>query len=239
MTELRKEYVLRTGDFDRYGHIHPASVLDIFQDIAGDHAEQIGVGFQTMLAQNYLWVIVKSRYRIVKMPQLHQHVRVITWPLAPSRISFQREYRMEALDGTPLILGSSDWVIIDSQTRRFVNIQNIYPTGEPFRTDTVFPEKTKRLPILNAEESGYTLVPTYTDLDQNGHVNNTKYANYILNAIQPDESTVIHSFQMDYHKEIRAGEPLTIYFTREDDKILAVGRNEANDAMFAAELGLS
>ena len=46
-----KEYTLRAGDFDKYDRIMPSAVLDLFQDAAGQHAEEIGVGFADMIAR--------------------------------------------------------------------------------------------------------------------------------------------------------------------------------------------
>ena len=41
----QREYTLRAGDFDKFDRIKPSAVLDLFQDVAGQHAEEIGVGF--------------------------------------------------------------------------------------------------------------------------------------------------------------------------------------------------
>ena len=43
------DYTLRANDFDKYDRILPSSVLSIFQDAAGRHGEEIGVGFKEML----------------------------------------------------------------------------------------------------------------------------------------------------------------------------------------------
>ena len=37
--KYEQTYQLRTGDFDRFAHLLPSSILDVFQDVAGVNAE--------------------------------------------------------------------------------------------------------------------------------------------------------------------------------------------------------
>ena len=60
-----KEYTLRAGDFDKYDRIMPSAVLDLFQDAAGQHAIEIGVGFDEMIKRSYLWVLTKIKFKII------------------------------------------------------------------------------------------------------------------------------------------------------------------------------
>mgnify|MGYP000450239005 CR=1 FL=1 len=39
--EYEQTYQLRTGDFDRFAHLLPSSILDVFQDVAGVNAENV------------------------------------------------------------------------------------------------------------------------------------------------------------------------------------------------------
>ena len=111
----QKEYFLRASDFDKFGHIKPSSVLDLFQDAAGQHAEELGVGFEEMLKRSYLWVLTRVKFKILGETQKYQKVIVKTWPLEPSRITYRREYSIENENGELLIGGSSEWVVIHSE----------------------------------------------------------------------------------------------------------------------------
>ena len=86
-TLWEKEYVLRASDFDKFGQIKPSAVLDLFQDAAGQHAEEIGVGFKAMLERSYLWVLTRIKFKILSCPKSYQKVIVKTWPLAPNRLN--------------------------------------------------------------------------------------------------------------------------------------------------------
>ena len=234
-----REYTLRTSDFNKYGHIHPSAVLDLFQDAAGQHGEELGVGFSSMLERSYLWVMVRVRFNIVNEPQRHQTVCVRTWPLEPSRIGYRREYCICDTEGNVLIAGSSDWVVIDSVSRKLVSAPDLYPFSEGFHDELMFEGRSSKIREFDTEgEKPHTVSAEFTELDFNNHVNNTKYANYVMNAINPGAEDAIKGFQMDYRKEVAQGTVLDIYHIKQEGKVLVKGVNADNETMFICEIVL-
>ena len=235
-TLWKREYTLRGSDFDRYNCIKPATVLDLFQDAAARHAEELGVGFEAMLRRSYLWVLTRVKFKILQAPKSYQHVVVKTWPLAPNRLNFRREYCIENKAGERLIVGSSEWVIIDSEKRRFVSVPNLYPFSTGFYPEVMLEGKLNKVKDFAANGAAYRVRAGFCDLDLNGHVNNTKYANYILNAIHPANPMPLKSFQIDYRKEVVLDTELQLYYEKCDGGFLAKGQNENGDVMFACRL---
>ena len=89
------DYKIRTGDFDSRKKLQPSAILDYFQDVAGEHAIELGVGRDDILAQNLVWVVVRIRYKVVKDIPIYANVKVRTWPLESNRAIFRREYLIE------------------------------------------------------------------------------------------------------------------------------------------------
>ena len=52
----------RESDFDVNGNIKPSAVLDFFQEIAGTHANLLGLGFDDLIENDLLWAIVKVKF---------------------------------------------------------------------------------------------------------------------------------------------------------------------------------
>ena len=227
-----KSFNLRTSDFDTYRRISPASVLDLFQTVAGEHALMLGCGFESLFARKLLWVLVRTKYQVISQPETYQTVVVKTWPLAPSRVGFQREYLIEDEKGNLLIKGSSDWAIIHSEQRKIVSAADVYPEMEHL-TEKCFDERLKKLPDFEAKGEGYPICPAFSQLDMNSHVNNTKYASFALDAISPDEGDKIKAFQIDYRREVKRGEQLFVYTKRDENGIMAKGVNNAGEVMFS------
>ncbi len=231
-----KEYYLRASDFDKFNQIKPSAVLDLFQDAAGQHAIEIGVGYEEMIKRSYLWVLTKIKFKIISQPSSYQNVIVKTWPLAPNRINYRREYCIENEKGEQLIIGTSEWVVIDSEKRRFLSVPNLYPFSDDFHQEIMFEGKLGKVSDFEAQATPRIVNAGFSELDINNHVNNTKYANYILDAINPQKSDVLDTFQIDYRKEVTQGTELRIYHTRQDHNVLAKGQDENGNTMFACKL---
>ena len=231
-----KEYCLRASDFDIYNRLKPSSILDLFQDAAGQHAIELGVGFEKMSEHSYLWVLTKIKFRVITNPKNYQRVTVKTWPLAPNRLSYRREYCIEDEKGEKLVVGSSEWVVIHSEKRRFVCAPDLYPFDEGFCEELMLEEKLSKIGNFTAEGEPHRVSAGFTELDVNRHVNNTKYANYVLDAINPQEKDELEYLQIDYRKEVLQGTKLAIYHKREQDTVLARGENSDGETMFACKL---
>lgn len=227
-------FPLRTCDFDKYSRLLPGAILDIFQEVAGSHANELGIGFDEMLKKDLMWVITKVKFEVLKNPETHTSVRVVTWPLTPSKITLQREYEIYSSHGELLIRGSSEWVFMHASLRKFMPAVDVYPLDE-FCERKVFEEKFTKIPKCDFDNHLVKITPQFCDFDLNGHVNNTKYANFVLNQICPKEEDVISSMQIDYHREIRGSDTFNLCIKNEDSSVFAKGENE-NEIFFNCKI---
>lgn len=237
MMQYEKAYELRAADFDAFDRIHPSSVLELLQDVAGIHANELGVGFHALMEQNTIWVLTKVRYRVVRQPRRYERVVVRTWPLRPGRVSFRREYEMETPEGEVLLHGTSEWVVVHSEKRCVLPAGDLYPSDD-YRQDTQWEGRLAKVNDGICEEDGCTVRAAFTDLDINGHVNNAKYANYVVNALPPAEGKVITEFAIDYHREVLQGRDVRICCREEEGAIFARGLSEEGEHMFSCRMVL-
>lgn len=232
------KYSLRTSDFDRYNRILPSSVLDLFQTAAGAHAKLLGCGYDALIERSLMWVLIRVRYKILKEIPLFSTVTVKTWPLSPSRLSFAREYEILDENGDTAIIGSSDWVLMNAETRRLVPAENIYNLDR-YNDVKLFEERATKLSPFESDSQEHTVLPLFTQIDMNGHVNNTKYLNFVLDCCHLNENEKIKSVQIDYRHEVLEGDTLKIKTSRQENTLLACGVDTDGNTMFAATLKLS
>jgi len=231
------EYRLRWMDFDRYGRMQPAAVLDLFQDMATIQANDMGIGRDDMMEEGVFWAVIRQKFEVVKDPEWNSVVTVRSWPHTPTRFSFLRDYSMRDDQGELLVKATSEWVLMNFETRKFESVKDHYHGPTDFYEERMFERKCRKIADFEADEAdAYTVVPTYSDIDINGHVNNAMYANYVVNALDPGEEGRIKSLQIDYRYEVLPGVPLKIYSTSEDDQILFKAVNPEGDIAFAAAL---
>ena len=209
------DYNLRTSDFDRYDRLRPSAVLDLFQDVAGRNSDAYGSGFEAMLSKGLLWILLRTRYDVIKSPKPLSTVRAITAPHAPGMADFDRDYLITDLYGDVLIKGTSKWCLIDLNTRRIAFKYDEVSCGE-YASEPLYPEGLKKIPNFSEEGfNEYKNAPTFSALDHNGHVNNIKYADFISDALALEKGKEIKTFEIDYIHEIKGGE-FSLFYKAED-----------------------
>ena len=237
---LEKEYNLRTADFDLYARLRPRTILDIFQDIAGDHAILLGCGIQDIPSRGMAWVLTKTRYEIYKQPDMYSRVKAVTWPLSPGKFTYRREYKIESLEGETIVLGTSEWVIMDFEDRKLKMVPDIYKGDDCLTELALNEEKLRKIPSATDPYLTGTELAQYSDQDTNLHVNNIVYADYVMNLIRPTKDQEIKRFEIDYHKEVKAGDRMLLSAMREDSGRLLVDAvsdySEKREKLFCASV---
>ncbi len=184
--------------FDLNDRLSAKSILNIFQDVASIHAEDIGVGFNAMLNQNLYWVLSRIKFDILNMPQPNQTVIVETWPHEKGRVDFDRDMRILSENGEVLIIATSKWCVIDTINRRLQRTDNINYVGD-FCKDINYLENFNKIDLPNQDfQEKLSHIVQFSDLDHNQHMNNTNYATLVVNAI---ENKLFTHFEINFLNE--------------------------------------
>lgn len=235
--EIALDYRLRWLDFDRYGRIQPVTVLDLFQDVATLHAERMGIGHDEMLAHGVFWAVVRMKYEIVREPEHFQTVTVHAWPHSLSNFSFLRDYEMLDDAGDVLVKATSEWVLMDAETRKFTKVKPYYDGPVDFLDKRAFEKKPRKLASFEEENRPvYQVTPAYSDIDVNGHVNNARYLRFVVDALNPSGQGAIRTLQIDYRHEVLPDAPLAIHTHVEEGLVMSKGVREDGEVAFACTI---
>ncbi len=230
-----KDYYLRASDFESNFTLKPSSILDIFQDVAGCHANDLGSGFIDLVKRNLAWVLISTKYELYKNPPMYSTLRAKTWPLKSNGVKFQREYLLY-LDGELVAKGTSMWTIIDYKERRVSVQKEIYSSMESMATETNFDEKLKKLSDFESEYS-VQVSPKRSEIDINRHLNNIYYSTLVVDNMRSTLNESVRKFQIDYNKEVLLNDIIDLHFKREGDKVFSKGNVGERNA-FIVELEL-
>ena len=195
-----------SADCDCHGFWRMDRVMVLMQELAGEHAQRIGLGRDSLLARHAVWVLTRHEMALDRYPLIGQTVRGRTFFGKPRLGIYPRYYLVEDLQGRPLARGSSFWTLADLDTRAMVRL----PQVEGMMADLgSFP-----LPLPNPgaadeltdglERRGEWRI-RYTDLDGNGHVNNTRAADWalcFLGETAPMDRTPVRGVKVSYHREL-------------------------------------
>lgn len=233
-----EKFRLRTNDFDTYDHLTPSAIMDFFQDVAGSHAIHIGVSYEDMLKRDLLWVLLRTKYEVVKYPPLYSTVTVKTWPKPKGKIDFDREYEIYDEDGNLIIKGISKWVVVNRLTRRISLTRDVnYSCG--LYNYTNYPESINKIDDFDIEGLPYKeQTTTFLDLDHNKHINNTSYAKYIINTIDLQEEDLIKSFEINHINEVQKDMIIKNYYKKDGKIIFVKGIINDSEVSYIAKIEL-
>ena len=106
-----KRYYLGTSDVDAFLELKISSMFVMFQDVATEHAEMLGVGKSQTIDKGQFWVISRYAVNIIKMPRYLDTVVVKTYPGDDLRFIFPRYFQIEDEKGNILVRASSTWCV--------------------------------------------------------------------------------------------------------------------------------
>ena len=236
MMKYEEKIILPESGFDEWGNLLPQEVLALFEVLAGRHAEELGVGFAVMLKRNLLWVVRSIKYEVCGNLVPGAEVVGITWPLPQTKVGFVREYRICDTAGNILIKGTSSWATIYADTRQLAIASEIYPQGE-FCSDRNFADRTRRIRDFEADGEERVIRPDASAIDVNGHVNNTRYADFAYRALGGFGGR-IDTFQIDYLREVLCGEELRLKTAKTETLCLVKGLAHGEERMFTCSATL-
>ncbi len=218
-------YSIQPRDVDYHDILKPTAIIDFFQDIAGVHATELGIGYEKLIKENNTWIVLYQQFEMVAIPKYHANIEIVTWPKSKGRLEFERELLILDEDGNTLVKGISNWLVLNLKTHAIVRASEIDLNGE-YETFTNYPNKCKRKLELDQSliEDTFTYEVCFDDLDHNGHMNNAKYVNIIFNHY-PFYGTnkYTKSVEIAYIKEAKFHETITIGHYKNNSKDAYIG----------------
>ena len=207
-------------------------------DIAVEDYRQQGLSREFLKDNGYAILVSRVSFRIHSMPRENQRIVITTWEEEPEALQLMRAYEISSDDGTKLVTGYSSWLLVDPVARRIIPTKKFSlhePTGIKKEHDCSAPGKIivpETMELLQKRTIGFS------DLDSNGHTNNSRYGAFIMDALPLDwADRPLRDFRINYSKEAMLGQELSVYgsFDTQEGKAIVVGRTDSGTS-FESEL---
>jgi acyl-ACP thioesterase len=237
MADIGEQKVtVRFGDVDMSDRLALFQTFDYFQEAAIRHAEDLGVGRSAMAGAGRGWVLSRISVVLEKRPKYREEITVRSWPRGWEKLFAKRDYDILGSAGEIVARSRSGWLIVDLKTRRPIRPQ---PIVDPLPKN----EGLDALPEIVSLGARDNLTPQgertayYSDIDYNGHVNNTRYVQWIQDVTNPDALAQADSLRLDinYLNETKLGEKTELWTAPLADGFAYEGRRQGA-TVFRAEL---
>jgi medium-chain acyl-[acyl-carrier-protein] hydrolase len=193
---------LMTYQTDRFGNIRPLMLMNELQAIADTHAEMLGFGRTMCLEKNIAWVVTHYLIDIIELPTEGEELTFTTWPSQHAALKAARDFEVRGIDGRLMIRATSQWILIDLETRRPLRLTEYLPNFESF-PERAYNREFDKFPDFTSQKS-HEFKCRFDDIDVNQHINNAVYAAWATESVGFDfrNSHKLRGLELNFKKEI-------------------------------------
>ena len=223
-----QKFTVLSTDIDNNLEIRLSAFLRYMQDVATEHANRLKIGHKELLERRLIWVIVRMDLNINRLPRVDEEFIVSTHPGEMTSLTFPRYFEVYDKHHHLLVSAASIWLIINYDTRKIVLKpfgDKVVP-GESDVDDISLPNKINESASIKVGERK----TRYSELDMNGHINNTHYFDYVLDTHESTfyKKNKIAFFSINFDKEIKDGEVVELYSNQSNPEIIQGKVNGVN-----------
>lgn len=234
MEKYKKEYEIRSYECDERGTLRLRSLFNLFQDLADEHADKMGVGYHFCIRHQIGWIGGYYHIQIEKMPVWTQKITLRTWPSKSTGVTGIREFEMCDEAGHILVRASSQWVLVDIVRKRPVSVQKHIGSYDLIEERSV-PSSFEKIQGLEKNDLEIVEVIRRDDIDINKHVNNAVYPSWILDALPKGylEDHCLSELRIQFKQSAKMGDVICVKTGLMEHETLHSIQNPVSNTEFA------
>lgn len=208
-----KDYVFRYTDADFQDRIRPASFLSVLQESACLSADELGFGYKDLQPKNIGFILSNWYLEFFRPLNYNDVLTVHTWPVKPKRLIVFRDFEL-FIGSEKVGFGTSRWCLVDLAGFAMLPASSVFDGVDVEYNDFRSTEfNSWKIPNVQSNTPVYTKYASYSDCDHYNHVNNTKYADLLMDAFSVEElrGKWVSQFQISYIKQCKCGEKIEFY----------------------------
>lgn len=228
---------------DAFGRVKPATLLYFAQEAAGGHCQLLGLDWDTLAKKDLFWAVIRQRVQVTRLPVRGETITVQTWPMPTTRTAFPRATVGYDADGNELFRVMGLWVLMNLKTRAMVlpGKSGVEVPGILRGNELAAPSSLAPTPYENATHRRVL----YTELDRNGHMNNTYYLSWLCDLLPSayHKDHPVKDFTVCYQSEALENQEITLSWQHTEEGLLQVNAHRektdvpgGKDRVFSAQI---
>lgn len=221
-----KKYEVKFTDVDPFDNLKPSSLLSFMEESACLSAEELGFGYKAISQKNLGFVVVNYYIELKRPIKLGEELEIHTWPLRPRHLIFFRDFELY-IHGEKVGLGTTRWCMIDIQSFTMVPASVFFKQGDfdSYNEERSIEFNSWKIPPA-AGKLVYSKKISLSDYDHYFHVNNTKYADYLIDSFSLEElrNKFISKLQITFVKQCKIGEVIDLFKEQTGNTFLVEGK---------------
>ena len=176
-----EHHLIDAYQVDRYGFLRPIMLMNLLQGAAGAHADELGAGRTYCENRGIAWVVTHNMVDIIELPKFKEEITLITWPSYHNGLRAYRDFEIRGADGRLMIRATSQWVLINLNTRRLLRLNDELQDWGSIN-ERVWDIDFQKAPQFDPEIT-HNMKCRFDDIDVNQHINNAVYAVWATESV--------------------------------------------------------
>lgn len=221
-----EDYQIRWHETDLNRVNRPSAFLTILQETANHQLHAVGTDLDALRDEKRVaFILSRIAAKVYSPLRAYENITAQTWVCPGRGLNFERCFRILRGEKTVAECWSS-WGLLSLDEHKLLPVsaleypiapaEKILPAGIPARAP---------LPHLSEMELCGRRTIRYSDLDYNGHMNNTRYPDMLADFLPDPTAVYVNGFSLSFLQEAKFGETLAVYRAEKP-------KTEGNDAGF-------
>jgi acyl-ACP thioesterase len=210
-TIWKENFEIKSYNVDFQQKIKPSALMQFFQEVASNHAASLGVGYDPLIEKGLFWALSRLKVEIIRMPSWGETIFFETWPCGTEGLFFRRDFIIYDSDQQEIVRGVSAWLLVsvsNLRPQRPVIPGIVLPKNTGKRALAIFPERI----TTSTEQIAFRKPVSYNEIDQNLHVNNTRYLDWATDCFKIDhyKDFSLTGFSLEFLSETHWGDEIEL-----------------------------
>jgi medium-chain acyl-[acyl-carrier-protein] hydrolase len=180
----REKFTVRVGEVDRSQRATLQAICHYLQEVASNHAIEIGIASEQMHERGLAWVLCRLQLWLESLPVWHEQVEVQTWAASFDKVYANRDFELFNDLGEAFGRATTRWMVLDLASRRPVRLPDFVMAVSQGKASRM--QESAEPVGLGKAKASCSMTVRESDVDFNGHANHVNYVEWALEAIEPD-----------------------------------------------------
>lgn len=181
---FRRSYTVETYNAGYFQEIRLSDLFKYLQEVASQHSEAMKIGFDDLQNNQGAWVLTKQYLEVIRLPRALEKFTIHTWSHKHNKFIANRNFIVTDEADNLLIKVTSDWVVISLDKRKIIPLNKLNLDYIQSLDLALFTDPLQKIVIDDKSEivNEFTKTVRFSDIDLNGHMNNTCYIDMVLDS---------------------------------------------------------
>ncbi|MBM7616790.1 medium-chain acyl-[acyl-carrier-protein] hydrolase [Weissella uvarum] len=181
-------HIVEYDECDMTQQISIPMIFSVMMIVSNAQSEALNVGDAYVHSLGLGWIILEYQVDIIRRPRENEEITLSTTAREFNNYFAKRDFNMIDADGNAIVQAHALFALMDMNKRKITKIpQDMVACYEPTLVKRI-KRGVDAIPELTADQITHAADFTvrYTDIDFNQHVNNSRYFDWMINALDFD-----------------------------------------------------